>query len=468
MREAICNEHEAMLTVDIPDFILMISQVCESVKHPNDVDCRLNSGNLRDTVRFQKYVTDMRLDCTWGSSLEIHSAASVLNRQIQVYGTCEKTGQSVLLGVAVIQNGLTVYDNAHYEALKAIHEPIGYNLSLPRMNQMIGTGTPNHRLIQSTSGNNSTKFCRGGMRCEQENAQATHDQTATATLLPQQIVNQSGLDPGTTAHILPGPRDATEYISPELDNMLNMVDTLRCVSSESDPLVFMSMMDMSAPENCHKLKDSWGSEMRRDLVDRTLKWDGDKNILSRHTGSLVVMTVKPCGHEKTKHKCRLPHLVSLVASGLVDILVAPEANLDEERARHATQFVTHVSGGTVGTKVALTSTVVSTMEHICAGSTVTKTTIRGILVLMRNDLFHKLISVKQFTSGRVLHMRILAADNLVLNIIAIYGVSAPLQTTPKRKLNADVHHTVNALCEETQHECTIVMGDLNTVTRDQD
>ena len=187
------------------------------------------------------------------------------------------------------------------------------------------------------------------------------------------------------------------------------------------------------------------------------------------------MTVNPRGRtdpgpnpQKIKHKCRLLHLVSLVASGLVDILVAPEANLDEERARHATQFVTHVSGGKVGTKVAPTSTAVSIMEHICAGSTVTKTTIRGILVLMRKDLFHKLISVKQFTSGRVLHMRILAADDLVLNIIAIYGVSAPLQAAPKRKINADVHHTVKALCKETQHECTIVMGDLNTVTRDQD
>jgi len=108
MREAICNEHEVMLAVDNPDFILMISEVCESGKHPNDVDYRLNLGNLRDAVRFQfqKYVTDMRRDCTWGSSLERHSAASVLNRQIQVYGTCEKTGQSVLLGVAGILNGL--------------------------------------------------------------------------------------------------------------------------------------------------------------------------------------------------------------------------------------------------------------------------------------------------------------------------------------------------------------------------
>jgi len=76
--------------------------------------------------------------------------------------------------------------------------------------------------------------------------------------------------------------------------------------------------------------------------------------------------------------------------------------------------------------------------------------------------------MKHFTSGRVLHMRILGADDLVLNIIAIYGVSAPLQAAPKRKINADVHHTVKALCKETQHECTIVMGDLNTVTRDQD
>ena len=86
--------------------------------------------------------------------------------------------------------------------------------------------------------------------------------------------------------------------------------------------------------------------------------------------------------------------------------MAPEANLDEERARHATHFVTHVSGGMVGTNIAPTSTAVSTMEHIFAGSPVTRTTIGGILVLMRNDLFHNLISVKHFRSDRVLHMRI--------------------------------------------------------------
>ena len=87
---------------------------------------------------------------------------------------------------------------------------------------------------------------------------------------------------------------------------------------------------------------------------------------------------------------------------------------------------------------------------------------------MRNDLFHKLISVKLFTSDRVLPMRIQTVNDLVLNIIAIYGISAPLQTAAKRKTSADVYHTVKTLSEETQHECTIVIGDLNSVTRDQD
>ena len=41
------------------------------------------------------------------------------------------------------------------------------------------------------------------------------------------------------------------------------------MGTESDPLVFMSMMDMSIPENHLKLTDGWGSAMRRDLVDNT-------------------------------------------------------------------------------------------------------------------------------------------------------------------------------------------------------
>jgi len=61
-----------------------------------------------------------------------------------------------------------------------------------------------------------------------------------------------------------------------------------------------------------------------------------------------------------------------------------------------------------------------------------------------------------------------ALSNSVLNIIVVYGVSAPLQTAPKRKINADVHHTVEAVCEDTQHDCTIVMREFNTVIRDQD
>lgn len=78
------------------------------------------------------------------------------------------------------------------------------------------------------------------------------------------------------------------------------------------------------------------------------------------------------------------------------------------------------------------------------------------------------MSVKHFTSGRVLCMRMRALSNSVLNIIVVYGVRAPLQTAPKRKINADVHHTVEAVCEDTQHDCTIVMRDLNTVIGDQD
>jgi len=55
-----------------------------------------------------------------------------------------------------------------------------------------------------------------------------------------------------------------QYISCDLDNMLNTAETIRCTSNENDPRVFMSIMDMSTPENCLKLQDGWGTGMRRD------------------------------------------------------------------------------------------------------------------------------------------------------------------------------------------------------------
>ena len=85
--------------------------------------------------------------------------------------------------------------------------------------------------------------------------------------------------------------------------------------------------------------------------------------------------------------------------------MAPEANLDEERARHATFL---------------------------------------------------------------LHMRIRVVHESILNLVAVYGVSAPLRIAPKQKINADVHYSVKSLCEDTQHEYSIVMEDLDTVTRDKD
>jgi len=96
---------------------------------------------------------------------------------------------------------------------------------------------------------------------------------------------------------------------------------------------------------------------------------------------------------------------------------------------------------------------------------VTKTTVGGIFVLMprRSDLFHdfsETLHKWQSAPHANTSSRSFGAE------WAIYGVSAPLQSAPKQKHNADVHRNVKALCKETQHACAIVMGDLNTVTRD--
>ena len=128
-------------------------------------------------------------------------------------------------------------------------------------------------------------------------------------------------------------------------------------------------------------------------------------------GSMIVMTVNSRGQteagpnqDKIKDKCRLPHLTSLVTSGLVDIVVVPEANLNEEQARHATRFVQHSSGSRVWAHSAPTSTAVSTMENILAGSLVTRSSFGGLLVLMKSEVFNTLISTTHYQSGRVLHI----------------------------------------------------------------
>ena len=194
-------------------------------------------------------------------------------------------------------------------------------------------------------------------------------------------------------------------VSETLENILDVhaVHTLDGDGPESQ--VFITYIDSNSEEHKQalKLNDGWNNKMSADFVNTKLGWIGDEEILGRKEGSMIVMTVNSRGRtdpgpntDKMKDKCRLPYLTSLVTSGLVDIVIVPEANLNEEQARHATRFVQLSSGGRVRGHSAPTSTAVSTMEHILAGSPVTRSSSGGLLVLMKSEMFDTLISTNHY------------------------------------------------------------------------
>jgi|AntRauMFilla1563_2_1112583.scaffolds.fasta_scaffold31956_2 hypothetical protein len=84
MRTAICDEHDALLELGNAKFISTISEVRDNIETLFEVAQTSTPGKLSDVSRWKKYVDAMRLDYTWGSSLEIRSTASILDREIQL------------------------------------------------------------------------------------------------------------------------------------------------------------------------------------------------------------------------------------------------------------------------------------------------------------------------------------------------------------------------------------------------
>ena len=84
---------------------------------------------------------------------------------------------------------------------------------------------------------------------------------------------------------------------------------------------------------------------------------------------------------------------------------------------------------------------------------------------MKYGVFDKLVLTTHYQSARILHIRFQLNNKTFLNLVAVYGVSSPVLTAPKLKINANVHHTVHSYRTYTE-ECIIVAGDFNTVSRD--
>jgi len=106
------------------------------------------------------------------------------------------------------------------------------------------------------------------------------------------------------------------------------------------------------------------------------------------------------------------------------------------------------------------------MENILAGSLVTQYSSRGLLVLMKYGVFDKLVLTTHYQSGRILRIRFQSNNKTFFNLVAVYGVNSLVSTAPKRKIIANVHHTVCSIYRTYTEECIIVAGHLNTVSRD--
>ena len=73
---------------------------------------------------------------------------------------------------------------------------------------------------------------------------------------------------------------------------------------------------------------------------------GNRGVLDRTAGDLVVMTANPGGKMQPYNRagrfipeCRLPYSTGLVESGVADIVVHPEAHIDADAARGCARFV---------------------------------------------------------------------------------------------------------------------------------
>ena len=115
----------------------------------------------------------------------------------------------------------------------------------------------------------------------------------------------------------------------------------------------------------------WTARMSADELHQKLHWQGDADVLHRQASAcqdLTVVVVNPTGRtnpylpsRKGNEGCRLPEHVTLVQSGLVDMVILPEAQLDEAGARNVREYIKEIEG--VEAKTAPTSAAVCTMEH---------------------------------------------------------------------------------------------------------
>ena len=112
--------------------------------------------------------------------------------------------------------------------------------------------------------------------------------------------------------------------------------------------------------------------------------------MHREVGDIVVVFLNSMGRMDPKLKngqmhpeSRLQYAMALLASGNADIVGIGDAQLDSAKCRNVQAFLSQKN---VTAYFGLTSSNVSTMEHIVAGKCTSSSISGGTMILMRTDL----------------------------------------------------------------------------------
>ena len=193
---------------------------------------------------------------------------------------------------------------------------------------------------------------------------------------------------------------------------------------------------------------------------------------------MTVMLVNPGGGMRVydamgrkKGRNRLDAQCDAVRGAGVDVIVMPEARLDSATERVARTYVGRAYGGEVAFEAAPTSAAAARMEMgdatVCVGEEGA-----GIVCLLGSRVATAVEfsdEQRNFVSGRILWVR-LRVNSTVLNIVGVYGVSSPMSTPRKRRVNKLVSEELRrvlAACDR-RDEPTLLLADMNTVEHPHD
>jgi len=347
LREETCNQLQYLLDLRDTDVLGSLQYTLRHDMHP--VTVRLKNLTLASLKECHEYVCTMRLDGTHGLMLEIGVAASVLRHPIELIGHAADSVHLEVLDSWLVSPGghcshHSITDEKKYQELSDKHSDMICILYQQYLSQALHE---THDLILSAVCSHTPHA-----------ATQTHDPaspTATSTALTSGMDSrQHQIKRGGAVSDPPMPQQAdlcegvaTGQVSETMENIL--VHTAQTNDADnSNSLVFLTSIDSNRTTHQSALTDRWGNQISKDFVDTKLDWIGDRDILGRTHGGIIVMTVNSRGQtdprlnqDKIEDKCRLSHLTSLVTSALIDIVVVPEAaaKLNEKLAFHATRLV---------------------------------------------------------------------------------------------------------------------------------